>query len=94
MTIKFSKKYQKLFKLLDEENYIQVDTVIITGGRSSAKSFVVAVFSLYGLVEKFWNILYTRFTNSSITDSVKPEVDSKIELLKKGIKNIYLDEWE
>ena len=81
MTIKFSKKYQKLFKLLDEENYKQVDTVIITGGRSSAKSFVVAVFSLYGLVEKFWNILYTRFTNSSITDSVKPEVDSKIELL-------------
>ena len=28
-----------------------------------------------------WNVLYTRFTNVSIVDSIKPEVDSKIELL-------------
>lgn len=80
MEIKFSKKYQNLFKLL-ENNYPEVDTVVITGGRSSAKSFVVAVLCLMGLVEKAWNILYTRFTNVSITDSIKPEVDDKIELL-------------
>ena len=34
-----------------------------------------------GLVMKAWNVLYTRFTNISITDSIKPEVDDKIELL-------------
>jgi phage terminase large subunit len=81
MEIKFSKKYQPLFKLLDNNNYKEVDIVIVTGGRSSAKSFGVACLSLIGLVSKGWNVLYTRFTNSSITDSVKPEVDSKIELL-------------
>lgn len=80
MDIKFSKKYQNLFKLLRNE-YKEVDTIVITGGRSSAKSFVVAIFSLVGLVEYAWDILYTRFTNVSITDSVKPEVDGKIELL-------------
>lgn len=80
MEINFSKKYQNLFKLLDNK-YNEVDTVIITGGRSSAKSFVVAVWSLIGLVKHNYNILYTRFTNSSIVDSVKPEVDDKIALL-------------
>jgi len=85
MQIKFSNKYQPLFKLLDNDNYKEVDIVILTGGRSSAKSFGVACVSLIGLVSKGWNILYTRFTNASITDSIKPEVDDKIELL--GFEN-------
>ena len=58
-----------------------VDIVILTGGRSSAKSFCKAVFSLTALVEHGWNTLYTRFTNVSISDSIKAEVDEKIELL-------------
>jgi len=87
MEIKFSKKYKNLFKLL-QNDFEKVDTVIITGGRSSAKSFGVAVFSLLGLVEYGWNILYTRFTNVSIIDSVKPEVDDKIELLNYQNKAI------
>lgn len=87
MEIKFSKKYKNLFKLLQNE-YPEVDTIVITGGRSSAKSFVVAVFSLIGLVEYAWNILYTRFTNISIIDSIKPEVDDKIELLNYQNKAI------
>lgn len=78
--IKFSKKYQPLFQLLNGQHK-QVDTIIITGGRGSAKSFVVSVFSLISLVQHAWNVLYTRFTNVSIVDSIKPEVDSKIELL-------------
>lgn len=81
MKIKFSKKYEPLFKLLDDDNYREVDTVIMTGGRSSAKSFCASVVSMVGLVEKGWNVLYTRFTNVSIIDSIKPEVDDKIELL-------------
>ena len=80
MKIKFSKKYKPLFEILNGK-YPEVDTVIITGGRGSAKSFVISVFSLIALVQHFWNVLYTRFTNVSIIDSIKPEVDDKIELL-------------
>jgi phage terminase large subunit len=80
-TIKFSKKYKQLFDLL-KGKHPEVDTVIITGGRGSAKSFVCAVFALTALVYHLWNVLYTRFTNVSIIDSIKPEVDGKIELLQ------------
>lgn len=84
MTIKFSKKYKPLFEIL-EGKHPEVDTVIVTGGRGSAKSFVLSCFSLIALVYHFWNVLYTRFTNVSIVDSIKPEVDDKIELL--GLSN-------
>lgn len=78
--IVISKKYKPLFQLLDNE-HPEVDTVILTGGRGSAKSFNVALFSLIALVQNNWKVLYSRFTNVSIVDSIKPEVDSKIELL-------------
>jgi len=81
MEIDFSYKFQPLFELLNPNNYPEVDTVIITGGRGSAKSYAVSTFSLIGLVEYDWNALYTRFTNVSIIDSIKPEVSDKIELL-------------
>jgi len=80
MQIKFSKKYKPLFEIL-QGKHPEVDTIIITGGRGSAKSFVISVFSLIALVQHCWNVLYTRFTNVSIIDSIKPEVDDKIELL-------------
>lgn len=80
MQIKLSKKYKPLFEILSGK-YPEVDTVIITGGRGSAKSYVISVFSLIALVQHAWNVLYTRFTNVSIVDSIKPEVDDKIELL-------------
>lgn len=81
MEIDFSYKFQPLFELLDNNAYPDVDIVIITGGRGSEKSFAVSTFSAVGLVEYGCNILYSRFTNLSIVDSVKPEVDNKIELL-------------
>ena len=80
MKIKFSKKYKPLFDILQGKNP-EVDTIIITGGRGSAKSYVISVFSLIALVQHKWNVLYTRFTNVSIVDSIKPEVDDKISLL-------------
>ena len=84
MTIKFSKKYKPLFDIL-EGKHPEIDTVIVTGGRGSAKSFVLSCFSLMALAYNLWNVLYTRFTNVSIVDSIKPEVDDKIELL--GLSN-------
>jgi len=85
MNIDFSKKYQPLFQIL-QGKHPEVDTVILTGGRGSAKSFVISVLSLIALVEYGWNVLYTRFTNVSIIDSIKPEVDDKIDLLNYGSK--------
>lgn len=79
--IEFCYKFQPLFELLDPNNYPEVDTVIMTGGRGSFKSFTVSCFSLTALVSYEWDTLYTRFTNTSIVDSIKPEVSDKIELL-------------
>lgn len=82
--IEFSDKFEPLFRLLDPNFHPEVDTVIMTGGRYSSKSFVTAIFSIIALVDYFWNILYTRYTSLSIVDSIKPEVSDKVELLGKG----------
>lgn len=79
--MKISKKYQILFEIIRKNAHKEVDTVIVTGGRGSGKTYIVSLISLIALVELGWNILYTRFTNVSITDSIKPEVDSKISIL-------------
>jgi PBSX family phage terminase large subunit len=76
-----AEKYEPLFNLLNDKYYSEIDTVIITGGRYSLKSYTVSIFSLIALVHHGWNTLYTRYTNMSIVDSVKPEVSNKIELL-------------
>ena len=79
--MKISKKYQILFEIIRKNAHKEVDTIIITGGRGSGKTYIVSLISLIALVELGWNILYTRFTNVSIVDSIKPEVDSKISIL-------------
>jgi len=79
--IQISHKFEPLFELLEDNNYPEVDTVILTGGRGSSKSFNVSVLSLIGVVEKSWKVLYSRFTNVSIKDSIKEEVSGKIEIL-------------
>ena len=82
--IEFSDKFEPLFRLLDPTFHPEVDTVIMTGGRYSSKSFVTAIFSIIALVDYGWNILYTRYTSLSIVDSIKPEVSDKVDLLGKG----------
>lgn len=79
--IEIAEKFKPLFKLLSNNYHPEIDTVIMTGGRYSLKSSTVSIFSLVALVQYHWNILYTRYTNMSIVDSVKPEVSDKIELL-------------
>lgn len=79
--IKISVKFRPLFKLFNENFHPEIDTVIITGGRYSLKSYTVSIFALVALVHYQWNILYTRFTNMSLIDSIKPEVSDKIEML-------------
>jgi len=81
MPIEISSKFKPLFRLLDDNYLPEVDTVILTGGRASSKSFNVALLNLIGTVENHWKVLYSRFTNTSIGDSIKSEVSDKIELL-------------
>ena len=82
-------KYKPLFELFDPKTHPDVDTVIVTGGRYSLKSFTVSTFSLMALVNYGWNVLYTRYTSMSIIDSVKPEVSDKVELL--GLEGKVID---
>ena len=79
--IEISYKFEPLFELLDDNCNTEVDTVILTGGRGSSKSFNVSILSLVGVVEYAWKVLYSRFTNVSIKDSIKEEVSVKIEVL-------------
>jgi PBSX family phage terminase large subunit len=79
--LKLSKKYKPLFKLLVGDNP-QVDTIIVTGGRLSGKSFAVSTFATEGVLQYDYDILYARFTNISIEDSIKKEFVEKIHSLK------------
>lgn len=80
MSVKIHPKYLPLYQLLDG-HYPQIDTVIITGGRYSAKSFNIGLWSVIALVQYDWSVLFARYTNTSIVDSIKPNVDDKIELM-------------
>ncbi|MGB7842520.1 MAG: phage terminase large subunit [Salinimicrobium sp.] len=56
-----------------------VDTCIVTGGRFSAKSYEVGDWDLEATIQHDYKTLYTRFTDVSMSDSVIPEIQEKIE---------------
>ena len=80
MEIKLSPKYEYLFRWLSESK-TNIDTVVITGGRYSAKSFGVGLFTCVGAKDFKHSILYTRYTLVSAQDSIIPEFTEKIDLL-------------
>lgn len=88
--IVISSKFAPLFELLNDNAHPEVDTVILTGGRASSKSYNVALLTLIGLVDHSWKTLYSRFTNTSIGDSIKAEVSAKIDVL--GYENLVDDQ--
>lgn len=101
--LKLSDKYEPLFEWLSAEPgdpLYSVNTVVITGGRYSQKSFAIGTFS--GVATKDFNhrILYTRYTLTSAKDSIIPEFEEKLSILnchddfkvtKDSIKGIYND---
>lgn len=80
MELELSVKYQPLFEILTGK-HPQVDTVVITGGRNSQKSFAVGTWSCIAAKDFAYNILYTRYTLTSAEDSIIPEFREKIDLL-------------
>lgn len=77
MIIKLSKKYKLLFELL-KGKHPEVDTVIMYGGRYSSKSFTLMIFCAYAALFNGFKILLSRFTNVSISDSVKAEFEKVV----------------
>lgn len=78
--IKLNKKYKSLFA--NDKRYH-----IISGGRSSGKSFSVSLYLLLLTFEKGNVILYSRYTMTSIGISVFPEFLGKIEML--GLESMF-----
>ena len=74
--IKISEKFQPLFDIPKG-----VDVFILTGGRYSQKSFAVSTSSVMSCKTYGHRILYSRYTNSSLKDSIYAEVEEKINML-------------
>lgn len=60
----------------------KVDTVLMSGGRDSGKSFGLGCFAGIGAVQFEHRILFTRQTMSSTSNSIVKALESRLELLK------------
>jgi len=95
--ISISEKYQPLFDFpkakaviegksseLDLDyarKLIKVDTIVVTGGRNSGKSFVVSLAAANWVAEYMHRILFTRYTLVSAEDTIIPDFMEKVDLL-------------
>ena len=77
MEIRISEKFNPLFELPKD-----VHTFIVTGGRNSQKSFAVSLSSVNNCLYNNHRVLYSRYTNMSLRDSIYAEVEEKIDLLE------------
>ena len=59
-----------------------VDTVLISGGRDSGKSFALSLFNALACADFGHRILYTRQTMSSTDSSIKSAINERLELLE------------
>ena len=70
--VKYSKKYQPLFKVNKKIRYKHM-----AGGRGSGKSHALATYLLRETYKPNEVILYTRWTMTSAKDSIIPEFIEK-----------------
>ena len=83
--IQFSEKYNPLFEILTAKGttsqLAKIDTILISGGRDSGKSFALSTF--VGVASSDYNhrILYTRQTMSSTDNSITQALDNRLEML-------------
>lgn len=83
----FSKKYKPLFDLLTawerkDEELSSVHTVLISGGRDSGKTFSLGHWNSIAVADFRHSILYTRYTLSSVDNSIEKAQENRIEELK------------
>ncbi len=95
--LNISEKYQPLFDLPKAKMVIEgksdeldidyarklrkVDTVVVTGGRNSAKSFTVSLAAAIWTAIHNYRILFTRYTLVSAEDTVIPDFMEKVDIL-------------
>ena len=89
--IKIPSKYKPLFDLYkakteksNSDYWVAlrgVDTVVVTGGRDSGKSFTTSMSFCDAAANYNHRILYTRYTLSSAQDSIIPDFNEKIGIL-------------
>lgn len=79
----FSDKYQPLFNLLLENDAAlkNVDTVLMSGGRDSGKTFCLGCFVGTASSDYGHRVLYTRQTMASTSNSIVKALDLRLELL-------------
>jgi len=78
-SLNISEKFEPLFTLPPE-----VHTFIVTGGRNSQKSFAVSLASVNASTEHEHRVLYSRYTNMSLKDSIYAEVEEKVDMMNLG----------
>ena len=78
---KESKSYQKYWNDLST-----VDTVLISGGRDSGKSFATSCWNPIAAVQYNHRILYTRQTMSSTDNSITEALENRMDLVGLGDK--------
>lgn len=88
----YSAKFDILFSYLVGKIPKEIDTIVITGGRGSGKSYPVADFVCQAMAsfDKF-NTLYTRYTLTSAGTSIVPEFREKIELHGFNMRAVFKD---
>lgn len=73
---------------LEEQRYwrdlSQVDTVLISGGRDSGKSFALSCFNPIAAKDYNHRILYTRQTMSSTDNSITEALETRLQMLGYG----------
>lgn len=74
--IKVSEKFNPLF-----DHPPDVNLFILTGGRFSQKSFATSLSTLNSSTKYEHRILYSRFTNASLKDSIYAEVEEKVDMM-------------
>lgn len=85
--ITFSEVYEPLFKVLTawedgNEELSKVDTILISGGRDSGKSFALSCFNVIAAKDFNHRILYTRQTMSSTDNSITEALENRMEMLQ------------
>lgn len=95
--LKISEKYQPLFDFpkakavlegksnaLDRDYALKlskVDTIVMTGGRNSGKSFVLSLVATDWVQNHMHRILFTRYTLTSAEDTIIPDFMEKVDIL-------------
>lgn len=60
----------------------KIDTVLISGGRDSGKSFALSLFNVLAVADYGHRVLYTRQTMSSTDNSISTALSERMELLE------------